>query len=142
MKPTLRDYLTILIALLAIFLCGYGVGFLLGEKKGRDQASFSALTTGNENDTGDWEARTMERLTRLLSLTKEQKSKVKKEVKTTSQKIQASRDQAVEDYYRHLLDFHDHLLPHLKEDQQEKIKKDRKTLQRAIDSRFESSSGR
>ena len=76
MKPTLRDYLTILIALLAIFLCGYGVGFLLGEKKGRDQASFSALTTGNENDTGDWEALTMERLTRLLSLTEEQKSKI------------------------------------------------------------------
>jgi hypothetical protein len=48
----------------------------------------------------------------------------------------------VEDYYRHLLDLHDHLLPHLKEDQQKKIKKDRKTLQRAIDLRFESSSGR
>ena len=36
MKPTFKDYLNIVLALLAIFLCGYGIGFLLGERKGQD----------------------------------------------------------------------------------------------------------
>ena len=35
MKPTFKDYLNIVLALIAIFLCGYGIGFLLGERKGQ-----------------------------------------------------------------------------------------------------------
>ena len=135
MKPRLRDYATILVALLTIFLCGYGVGFLTGEKKGRTETPARPLI-GNSHETGDWEARTMERLTRLLDLSDEQSTKVETEVKSTSKKIQTSRDQAVEDYYRFLLELHDQLLPHLEPAQQKKIKKDRKSLQHAIDSRF------
>ena len=45
-------------------------------------------------------------------------------------------DQAFGDYYLHLLELHERLLPHLNEEQQEKIKKDQKSLQRAINSRF------
>ena len=112
MKPRLRDYATILVALLTIFLCGYGVGFLTGEKKGRSEAPARPLI-GKSDETGDWETRTMERLTRLLDLSDEQRSKVKSEVKSTSAKIQASRDKAVEDYYRFLLELHDQLLQHL-----------------------------
>ena len=37
MKPKLRDYLTIIFALLVIFICGCGVGFLIGEKEGRQE---------------------------------------------------------------------------------------------------------
>jgi len=32
MKPRLKNYLTIGMALLAILLCSYRIGFLLGEK--------------------------------------------------------------------------------------------------------------
>ncbi|MFT6863564.1 MAG: molecular chaperone GrpE (heat shock protein) [Akkermansiaceae bacterium] len=141
MKPRLRDYATILVALLTIFLCGYGVGFLTGEKKGRTEAP-ARPPIGISNETGDWETRTMERLTRLLDLSEEQTAKVENEVKSTSQKIQSSRDQAVDDYYRFLLDLHDQLLPHLDPAQQEKIKKDRKSLQQAIELRFKSSAAK
>lgn len=137
MKPRLRDYATILVALLTIFLCGYGVGYLTGEKKGRTHAPARPLIV-NDNETGDWETRTMERLTRLLDLSEQQTTQVEGEVKSTSQKIQSSRNQAVEDYYRFLLDLHDQLLPYLDSTQQEKIKKDRKSLQHAIDLRFQS----
>ncbi|MGJ8695846.1 MAG: hypothetical protein ACSHYF_05970 [Verrucomicrobiaceae bacterium] len=139
MKPSLRDYLTILMALLAIFLCGYGVGYLLGEKKGRDLSPPLALAGNSDEDAATWEGRTVDRLNNFLALTDSQREKVESEVKTTSREIQISRDQAVEDYYLHLLDLHDRLLPHLDEQQQAKIKKDRKSLQRAINSRFKSS---
>ena len=135
MKPTLRDYLTILLALLVIFLCGYGTGFLICEKKARKQTAPSALIKPN-NETGEWENRTMERLSSHLNLSESQKEKIEAEVKTTSARIQASRDETVENYYRMLLDLHDQLLPFLEPEQQEKIKKDRKSLQQAIDSRF------
>ena len=135
MKPKIRDYATILVALLTIFLCGYGVGFLTGEKKGRTKSTPPPII-GKTSIEGDWQTRTMERLTRLLDLSDEQTQMVENEVKLTSQKIQTSRDLAVEDYYRSLLDLHDQILPHLEPEQQEKIKKDRKSLQHAIDSRF------
>ena len=57
-------------------------------------------------------------------------------MKTTSAKIQVSRDEAVEDYYLHLLELHDRILPLLSKDQEKRIKKDRKILQQAIETRF------
>ncbi|MEN8849306.1 MAG: hypothetical protein ABF377_14700 [Akkermansiaceae bacterium] len=138
MKPSLREYLTILMALLVIFLCGYGVGFLLGEKKGKQQAAPLTLVAGTGENTSAWEESTLQRISNLLKLTEEQQRLVGTEVKVTSQKIQASRTQAFKDYYLHLLDLHERLLPHLTDEQQLKIKKDQKSLQRAIDLRFNS----
>lgn len=138
MKPTLRDYLTIFFALLVIFLCGSGVGFLVGEKKGRQESpSAVAIPPGNRDDS--WEKRTMERLNGLLILTAEQRTKVEAEVKASSERILQSREDAVRNHYGTLLELHDRLLPHLNAAQQEKIKKDRKSLQQAIDLRFQSS---
>ena len=75
MKPKLRDYLPILFALLVIFLCGSGLGFLIGEKKGRQEAvSPVAIASANRDDS--WEKRTIERLNTLLTLTDEQRAKI------------------------------------------------------------------
>ena len=55
MKPTFKDYLNIVLALLAIFLCGYGIGFLLGERKGQDNQpppTRSPLPTGPHRRLG------------------------------------------------------------------------------------------
>ena len=135
MKPKLRDYLTILFALLVIFLCGSGLGFLIGEKKGRQEAvSPVAIASANRDDS--WEKRTIERLNTLLTLTDEQRAKIEAEVKLTSEKIHQSREEAVRNHYQSLLELHDRLLTLLDPGQQEKIKKDRKSLQQAIDSRF------
>ena len=52
MKPKLRDYFTILMALVAIFLSGYGLGHLIGEKKGRKLApSTIPLIQSSEDST-------------------------------------------------------------------------------------------
>ena len=56
MKPKFRDYLTILMALVAIFLSGYGLGHLIGEKKGRKLApSTIPLIQNSEDSTRPWE---------------------------------------------------------------------------------------
>ncbi|MDA7930617.1 hypothetical protein N9B34_00060 [Akkermansiaceae bacterium] len=136
MKPKFRDYLTILMALLAIFLCGYGVGFLLGTKKDRKQPAPLILVGRSAEDASSWEESTLLRIVLSLKLTEEQRNLVSNEVQITSEKIQISRDEAFADYYLHLLELHERLLPHLNEQQQEEIKKDQKSLQRAINSRF------
>ena len=51
MKPKLRDYLTIIFALLIIFVCGCGVGFLIGEKEGRQETE-TPNAIGSEHDSG------------------------------------------------------------------------------------------
>ncbi len=141
MKPKLRDYLTILFALLVIFLCGSGVGFLIGEKKGRLESTAPTVIR-SIHDNNAWENQTMERLASLLDLSDQQREKVLEEVKATSLEIAESREKTVADHYRAILALHDRLLPHLQPDQQKKIKKDRKSLQHAIDLRFQSPAAR
>ena len=138
MKPTLRDYLTILFALLAIFSCGIGVGFLIGEKKGHREAEKPRMIkSGHDHEA--WESQTMERLETLLKLDVSQHDEVLSEVKTTSAEIGKGREDTLANHYRAILALHDRLFPHLNPDQQRKIQKDRESLQRAIHLRFESS---
>lgn len=136
MKPTPSLYLSIFLALLTIFVCGCGVGYILGKKAEQKQTASFVLADTSKEDAATWKDRTLQRLTRFLKLTTEQQSLTTAEVKTTSDAIQASRDHAVEDYYRHLLDLHLRLIPLLDEEQQKLLEKDRKSLQLAIDSRY------
>jgi hypothetical protein len=138
MKPKLRDYLTILFALLVIFICGAGVGFLIGEKKGR-QESAPPIVLATSDDNKDWERTTLNRLTERLDLHENQAKAIRAEVSKTAADIQKSREKAIAGHYQAILDLNDRLLPHLDDDQQAQIKKDRKSLQRAIDLRFQSS---
>ncbi len=64
MKPKLRDYLTIIFALLVIFICGCGVGFLIGEKEGRQETE-TPTAIGSEHDSDTWQKQTMESLRHL-----------------------------------------------------------------------------
>ena len=135
MKPKLRDYLTIIFALLVIFVCGSGVGFLIGEKKGRQETA-TPNTIGSAYESDIWEKQTIESLESRLNLSDLQRKKILDEIKVTSLGITETQETAIEDHYRIILSFHDRLIRHLKPDQQEKIKKDRNKLQRRIDLRF------
>jgi hypothetical protein len=139
MKPKLRDYLTILFALLVIFLCGSGVGFLVGEKKGRQESAPPNIIRSSD-DNNDWEKTTLNRLANRLDLQEGTQTKaIRAEVHETAEEIRNSREKALQDHYQALLKLHDRILPHLEPDQQEMIKKDRKSLQHTIDLRFQSS---
>ena len=133
MKPKLRDYLTILMALVAIFLSGYGLGHLIGEKKGRKLApSTSPLIQSSEDSTQPWEKRTLDRLQQTLSLNGEQEAAVEEEIAFISKQINKSRNETLRKYFLSLLDLHDRIRPHLTSEQQKILKKDQENLRRSL----------
>ena len=133
MKPKFRDYLTILMALVAIFLSGYGLGHLIGEKKGRKLApSTIPLIQNSEDSTQPWEERTLDRLQQTLSLNAGQEAAVEKEIAFISRQINKSRNETLRKYFLSLLDLHDRIRPHLTSEQQKILKKDRENLQRSL----------
>ena len=133
MKPKLRDYLTILMALVAIFLSGYGLGHLIGEKKGRKLApSTIPLIQNSEDSTRPWEKRTLDRLQQTLSLNAEQEAAVEKEIAFISKQINKSRNETLRKHFLILLDLHDRIHPHLTSEQQKILKKDQEKLRRSL----------
>ncbi len=133
MKPKLRDYFTILMALVAIFLSGYGLGHLIGEKKGRKLApSTIPLIQSSEDRTRPWEKRTLDRLQQTLSLNAEQEAAVEKEIAFISKQINKSRNETLRKHFLILLDLHDRIRPHLTSEQQKILKKDQEKLRRSL----------
>ena len=93
MKPRLRDYLTIFFALMVIFLCGTGVGYLLGEKKGR--AHDSTKVPPKPTKSRAWEERTMVRLTESLDLSEAQQRTIREDVEEAAQEALAKGKKAM-----------------------------------------------
>ena len=131
MKPTLRDYLTIAAALLAILLCGYGIGFLVGERT--TQQRLLPRRPSAETRQRDWEAATLERLTAELDLTPEQQTQAAREIKKSAEKIARIRSRAVNEYRKELLDLHGRIEPGLTGNQRRKLNKSRRILKKMLD---------
>ena len=130
MKPSPRNYLAIIVALLAILLCGYGIGFLVGERTTRLRL---APASGSPQAHPDWPAATVERLTRELSLTPAQQAAIENEVRLTATTIATTRHQAIRQYRIALIDLHQRLLPHLDANQRKQVEESRKQLQITLD---------
>lgn len=138
MKPRLKDYLTIGMALLAIFLCGYGIGFLLGEKKGRQKVTASTLVPLIEKDgKAPWVEHTLANFDRDLELTPEQEKAVAKKIEQAYEGIRKSRGEALLQYTRHILDLHRELLPLLDESQRAKVEAQQDRLRKSLDLSFQ-----
>ncbi len=131
MKPTPRDYLTIAAALLAIMLCGSGIGFLVGEHT--TQQRLGSQAADDPQARRDWESSTLERLTTELGLTADQQAAIRGEIRTASAEVAAARSRALRDYQHSLLALHDRLLPHLTDSQRRRVEADRKQLQEMLD---------
>jgi hypothetical protein len=136
MKPSPRDYFAIIAAFLAVLLCGYGIGFLVGERTTRQRL---AHADGSSQTQPDWSAATVERLTRQLSLTAAQQTAVASEVRLTATTIATTRHQAIRQYRSALIDLHQRLLPHLDDKQRKQVEESRKQLQMSLDEDTESS---
>lgn len=130
MKPSARDYLAITAALLAILLCGYGIGFLVGERTTRMRLAPVDATT---LQAPDWTAATVERLTRELELTPAQQTAVEKEVRVTAGRIATTRRQAVREYRQALIDLHQRLAPLLDPAQRKLVEESQRQLQSSLD---------
>jgi hypothetical protein len=130
MKASPRDCLAITAALLAILLCGYGIGFLVGERTTRLRL---APATGSNQTHPEWAQATVERLTRELALTPDQRAAVAKEVRQTATAIGTARHQAIRQYRSALVDLHQRLLPHLDANQRKLVEDSHKQLQLSLD---------
>ncbi len=134
MKPRLKDYLIISMALLAIFLCGYGIGFLLGEKRGRQTPDTLVIESPSAKEgKGLWVERTLARFDRELKLTPTQKKAVAAEIEKTYDEIRESRQEALLEYSKHILELHTQLIPHLDEAQKASVEKQRQKLRQTLD---------
>ena len=136
MKPSPRDYFAITAALFAVLLCGYGIGFLVGEHTTRLRL---APASGSTQAQPDWSNATVERLTHELSLSPAQQTAVAKEVRLTATTIATTRHQAIRQYRSALIDLHQRLLLHLDAKQRKQVEASRKQLQLSLDQDTESS---
>jgi uncharacterized membrane protein YcjF (UPF0283 family) len=130
MKPSNTDYLSITAALVAILLCGYGIGFLVGE---RTTTLRLASKTSAEQSHSDWSAATVDRLTRELQLTPDQQSAIKQEIGMTAEVIADTRHNAIREYRAALIELHERMLPHLDGKQRRHIKESQAQLQSLLD---------
>jgi hypothetical protein len=133
MKPKASEYAVILLALATIFACGCAIGYLFGKSATQESIGGVSAQTGDARP-GDWESRTLEKLSRALALTPEQRALVKKEITTASGEIAETKKGALRDYHRNLLALHDRILPHLDGEQRELMEKDRRSLMKLIGS--------
>jgi len=130
MKPTLRDYLTIATALIAILLCGYGIGFLVGERT--TQRRFAQHPDSATKRQNNWESVTLKRLSNELNLSPEQREKVRREIEKSSRNIAKTRTRAVQEYRKELLDLHRRIEPKLTGKQRLKMEESRRLLKNSL----------
>ena len=126
MKPTWRDYATILMAFTAVFLCGYGIGHLVGERKAPPAPII------DPGAAPAWKQETLQTLQQSLALRPEQAARVEQELTVTAQAIDQSNRDVVLDYHRHLDDLYKRLIALLDEEQAQKLREEKKDLEERI----------
>ncbi len=116
MKPSFRDYLAIGAALLAIFLCGYGIGFLFGERKEKNRSAH-ASPPGNSS----WEVSTLAKIEETIELTPAQLEEIRAEIEKSAVAVDAARSQAKKAYAAEFMRLNERLRPHLTPEQWEAL---------------------
>ena len=116
MKPSIRDYLAIGAALLAIFLCGYGIGFLFGERKEKSRHAQSPPPS-----VSNWEAGTLEKIEETIELTPSQLEEIRAEIEKSAVAVEAARSRAKEAYAAEFMRLNERLRPHLTPEQWESL---------------------
>lgn len=124
MKHSWRDYCTIIMAFAAVFLCGYGVGHLVGERRIRPE--------GPLPPTASWEGETLRTLTESLELRPDQARAVEEELSRTAHAIQESHDAVLLDYHQHVLRLYESLIKIVDEEQASRLRAEKNSLENQI----------
>jgi hypothetical protein len=123
MKPTLRDYLTILCAILTVFLCGFGVGHLVAAKPAPAAADIPPA----------WEEKSLAILVTSLGLAGDDKRAAEAEIHTTAAAIRRERERTLLSYHEHLSSLYGRLIEQLGEPHATRLREEK----RALDARIE-----
>ena len=127
MKASWRDKAIILMAFAAVFLCGYGIGHLVGERR------TSAASQPGLADTPAWQQETLLTLQEKLNLRPEQVTLVEKELSHTAKDIADSYHAVLLDYHRHIDRLYGRLIDVLDEKQAGRLRAEKKVLERTIE---------
>jgi len=123
MKPTLRDYIITLAAILVVFACGYGIGHQVGSSPRQ------AATAPPEMPDTTWEENVFRRMDTELALTPDQRLEVRRELETAVEKIEAIKQLSRSSVRQELADFHQRIAPLLNSNQRSRLKKSEQALQ-------------
>ncbi len=137
MKPKIRDYLTIGSALAAILLCGYGIGYRVGEQKGLDHQkknNHPVEVAGIRKLA--WTEETLSRFETALSLTETQSKQIRTEIEMTYDRILARQRMVLLIQSEEIVKLLHQIEPLLTPEQIEKSRKKSSTLRKSLDLRL------
>ena len=124
MKPSLRDHLNILMALLTVFACGFGAGHLSGKKQQPAKA---------KPEVGvNWEADTLSLLKSSLDLDSRELEVVKTELKRTATGIRIKREETILNYHEKISELYERLITQLDDSNARRLKEEKRTLDEKI----------
>ena len=126
MKMTWRDSATIILAFAAVFLCGYGIGHLVGERRLQPQRP------GQGDSPPAWQQETLLSLQDSLQLRPDQVARVEHELALTAKAIGGSRHDVLLEYHRHILNLYERLIGLLDKEQATILLKEKKLLEKRI----------
>jgi len=138
MKTSLKDHLPLLVALVAIFVSGYGVGFLLGKKKGQLSNTGPAYIIPDDHHTGVWKKEMLEDLSTTLELNRRQKKLAAEQIQLPAEELGKVYYYSTRSILTEQLKLMDPLMPLLNEDQLALMQERRDQLAKAIEEKFES----
>lgn len=127
MKMTWRDSATIILAFTAVFLCGYGIGHLVAERRLPSQHS------GHEESPPAWQQETLLSLQDSLQLRPDQIGGVERELALTARAISESRDDTLLEYHQHILGLYERLIDLVDIEQARKLREEKKMLEKRIE---------
>lgn len=131
MNPRSRDILLIVVALAAVLGAGFGLGNLVANRNPVANPPPPSV------EIDQLESETLEALRRSLDLDAEQQDRVRPAVRNAARKVLDTRQQALLEYHRHMLDLHDEITPGLDPAQRETLLRNRRLLEDTIEKRFE-----
>ena len=116
MRPTLRDHVTILLALLTVFACGFGVGHLSGKKQAKPRPEMSR----------QWEEETLSLLKQSLKLDPEEHRVVESEIQRTAARIRLEREETILIYHERISELYDRLIAQLGKESASRLKEEKR----------------
>jgi hypothetical protein len=123
MKPNFKDHATILLALLTVFVCGFGAGHVTGVKRSAPKPEVSAR----------WEEETLSILKRSLDLDEEEMQIVDAEIENAAANIRLKREETILNYHEQISALYGRLIDQLGDSNAEKLKEEKKALDEKIE---------
>lgn len=122
MKPNLKDHATILLALLTVFVCGFGAGHVTGAKRSAPKPEVTA----------HWEEETLSILKRSLDLDQSELQTVQLEIERAAAGIHLKREETILNYHEQISELYGRLINQLGESNAGKLKEEKKALDEKI----------